>query len=175
MSAGRFKQVSRVRFAVAPSLPSPNHDITCTSVAKAKDGNSMVQLVATQSVLDFGSRGYKQGEQAFSRVWLIASVWMSMAAVEKRGGGGGEDRDAGDSRARIRGPRCRVWIAKDFIVMNLIFVQTVPFHRAAPPSPSGTRRTERYVPMQTCCTEYLEEGSPCPLARVPYCVPAGYP
>lgn len=65
MSAGRSKQVARVRFAVAASLPSPNHGITCTFVAKATDGNSMVQLVATQSVLDFSSRGHKQGEQAF--------------------------------------------------------------------------------------------------------------
>lgn len=123
--------------------------------------NSMAHLMATQSVLEFGSRGTNREAKLFASLADCVPVECRWRSQEP-----GIHLARRLTRSLARASTCtallRVWIAKDFIVMNLIFVQTAPFHRpppTAPTPPAGTRRTERYVPMQTCCTEYLEGGS----------------
>lgn len=88
-------------------------------------------------------------------------------------GGAVEGRGRRILVARICGRTwLRVWIAKDFIVMNLIFVQTAPFPPVSPLDQGSALRANADV-----LHRVLREGRPAPrpFARVPRCVPAGYP
>jgi len=93
----------------------------------------------------------------------------------------------------------RVTVVKDFIVMNLIFIQTVPAACSLSLSlplplplplslslsvsvsvsvsscPGDTRRTERYVPMQTWFAGYLERNKGGELSSAAPYPGAGYP
>ena len=137
-------------------------------------GNSMAHLMATQSVLDFGSRSATNGARAFSRVWLIAFPgyecrWRWLALVRLRP-------------------------AKGFYRYEFNFRANSPLParggaRARGRRGSGaggpSRRSqqpalERYVPMQTCCLHRVlrargNDGREAAHARVPCPCPGWLP